>query len=182
MGGCGSFIKQYIKNGAASLRRVSEKEGSMKILIALIATVALILSSHSQINKEKTIVTRPKVKVEKVSKVLKRKIAKKVTPLTPCQYADKLLAENFDATQIHTAKAVMRAESGCNAQAYNGSNSDGSNDAGLMQINSVHCPHLIRCEDRTNPVKNIKAARQIYNGSGWSAWSSYNSGAYIRFK
>ncbi|NCU40901.1 hypothetical protein EOL73_04045 [Candidatus Saccharibacteria bacterium] len=72
------------------------------------------------------------------------------------------------------------AESGGNNQAYNDSNFDGSNDAGLMQINSIHTPHLISAEDRFNPSKNIETAFKIYQSSGWRAWSAYNSGAYIK--
>ena len=34
--------------------------------------------------------------------------------------------------------AIAQAESGCNPEAVNTSNSDGSTDTGLMQINSIH--------------------------------------------
>lgn len=75
------------------------------------------------------------------------------------------------------------AESGGNHKAYNGTmNSDGSNDAGLWQINSIHVHSgLIGDKDRFDPVKNSKAAHAIYKGSGWRAWSAYNSGAYLKY-
>lgn len=68
-----------------------------------------------------------------------------------------------------------------------GLNSDGSNDKGLMQINSIHTPHLISDLDRFDPAKNVAAAYAIYQGAakrtgnGWTAWSSYNSGKYAKF-
>jgi len=74
------------------------------------------------------------------------------------------------------------AESGGNHMSYNPSNSNGSNDAGLMQINSIHVNSgLIGSEDRFDPIKNLAAAYAIYKGSGFKAWSAYNNGAYERF-
>lgn len=77
--------------------------------------------------------------------------------------------------------AVMRAESGCNQQAYNAANYDGSSDAGLFQINSVHCPGLISSQARFEPSANVKAAYAIYMGSGWNAWTTYTNGAYQKY-
>lgn len=73
------------------------------------------------------------------------------------------------------------AESRGNALAYNGHNSNGSNDAGLMQINSIHVKSgLISDQDRFDANKNMAAAYRIYKGSGFKAWSSFNSGAYLK--
>lgn len=68
------------------------------------------------------------------------------------------------------------AESGGNPNAYNGSNYDGSNDAGLMQINSIH-----GVKNRFDPQTNMDAAYTIYRSSGWRAWSAYNNKRYERF-
>jgi len=74
------------------------------------------------------------------------------------------------------------AESHGNPQAFNPSNSNGTNDAGLMQINSIHVQSgLIGDQERFNPQENMRAAYAIYNGSGFRAWSSYNSGAYNKY-
>lgn len=77
----------------------------------------------------------------------------------------------------------MRAESGCNTLADNtGLNADGSNDKGLMQINSVHVASgLITDQARLDPAENIRAAYAIYQGSGWNAWVAYNNGSYLQF-
>lgn len=84
---------------------------------------------------------------------------------------------------VRIAMAVMQAESGCNPESDNtGLNSDGTNDKGLFQINSIHIKSgLIADKQRKDPVKNIKAAYAIYRGSGWMAWSAYNNGSYTKF-
>lgn len=75
----------------------------------------------------------------------------------------------------------MQAESGCDPSAYNGANSNGSNDAGLFQVNSIHVKSgLIGSDERFNAEANVRAAYAIYQGAGWSAWSAYNNGAYLR--
>lgn len=81
-----------------------------------------------------------------------------------------------------TAYAICMAESGGNPRAFNGKNRNGSNDAGLMQINSIHVRSgLIGDEERFDPHKNLEAAYAIYRGSGFKAWSAYNNGAYKKF-
>lgn len=77
----------------------------------------------------------------------------------------------------------MRAESGCNPSADNtGLNRDGSNDKGLMQVNSIHVRSgLISDSERLDPHKNIGAAYKIYLGQGWRAWSAYNNGGYKKY-
>jgi len=81
-----------------------------------------------------------------------------------------------------TAKAICLAESGGNPLAYNPSNRNGSNDKGLMQINSIHVKSgLIGDDERFNPQKNLDAAYAIYKGSGFKAWSAYNNKSYVRY-
>lgn len=75
------------------------------------------------------------------------------------------------------AMAVMHAESGCNPTA-----SSPTCDHGLMQINCVHSAavggNLALLND---PATNIRVAFAVYSGAGWSAWTTYTSGAYLRF-
>jgi hypothetical protein len=74
------------------------------------------------------------------------------------------------------------AESGGRADAFNGSNSNGTNDAGLMQINSIHVTSgLIGDLERLDPELNMRVAYAIYKGSGWSAWAAYNNGSYLKY-
>lgn len=93
------------------------------------------------------------------------------------------LIERYD-WDIDVAMAVMKAESSCNPRAYNGTmNKDGSNDAGLFQVNSIHDA----TSARFNPTHNIALAHRIYksrakwDSSGWKAWSVFNNGRYLQF-
>lgn len=66
------------------------------------------------------------------------------------------------------AIAIAKCESGLRPEAYNGKNSNGSNDSGLFQINSVHGVSKRFLQD---PLINTLIAKEIYDGRGnWSAW------------
>ena len=79
---------------------------------------------------------------------------------------------------VQIAMAIMRAESSCNPSAYNGTlNSDGTNDAGLFQINSVHDATSARLD----PETNVRLAYKVYVSQGWSAWSVFNNKRYMAF-
>ena len=103
-----------------------------------------------------------------------------MTPIGGCESYRPLINQyNWNTT---VAMAVMQAESGCRADAFNGSNYDGSNDAGLFQINSIHVQSgLISEQGRLDAAQNIKAAYAIYSGRGWNAWSAFNNGRYAQF-
>jgi hypothetical protein len=86
------------------------------------------------------------------------------------------VTEGGNPAQAATAAAVAMAESSGNANASN-SNSNGSTDRGLWQINSVH-----GTQSTYDPVANAQAAIAISNnGSDWSAWVTYTTGAYHQF-
>lgn len=78
---------------------------------------------------------------------------------------------------VSIAAAVMQAESGCNPSA-----SSPTCDHGLMQINCVHAAavggNLALLDD---PATNVRVAYQVYSGAGWSAWTTFTSGAYLRY-
>ena len=71
--------------------------------------------------------------------------------------------------------AIMMAESSCDPNAFN-TNSDGSNDMGLFQINSVH-----NKPNRNNPELNVRYAYQIYKSQGLKAWVAYTNKSYLKF-
>lgn len=81
------------------------------------------------------------------------------------------------AWNVDVAMAIMHAESGCNPTA-----SSPTCDHGLMQINCVHSAqvggNLALLND---PATNVRVAFAVYSGAGWRAWTTYTSGAYLRF-
>jgi len=81
-----------------------------------------------------------------------------------------------DRSKADIAAAVAQAESGGNPGASN-KNSDGSIDRGLWQINSVHGSLSV-----FDPAANARAAIKISsNGTNWSPWVTYNTGAYRKY-
>lgn len=81
-----------------------------------------------------------------------------------------------NAASADTAAAVALAESGGVPTASN-SNTDGSIDRGLWQINSVH-----GSLSTFDVAANTKAAIKISNnGSSWSPWVTYTTGAFRKF-
>lgn len=92
-------------------------------------------------------------------------------------------------------RAIAHVESGGNPKALS-RNSDGSEDIGLMQINSVWLPKLasfgIRRKDLLDPCTSIQVGAWVLSlnvrryGETWRAVGAYNSGrhekreAYVR--
>src|SRR5690242_17260338 len=89
----------------------------------------------------------------------------------------------FPESEIATGVAIARAESSWNPNAFNGSNRNGSSDAGLWQINTIHrnAPYYPR--NLNDPLQSTQAAFAIWKNAGgrWTPWSVYNSGAYRQF-
>lgn len=84
-------------------------------------------------------------------------------------------------------QAIAVVESGNRIDALNTSNSDGSRDIGLMQINSSHLPRLLKLgitEQRllSEPCLSIEVGASILAefiqrfGYNWTAVGSYNAG------
>ena len=78
---------------------------------------------------------------------------------------------------VKVAMAVMKAESGCQTNAL-GHNTNGTNDAGLFQVNSIHDA----TDKRYDIEYNVALAYRIYKDrrswdiSGWKAWSACLNG------
>jgi Lysozyme like domain len=74
------------------------------------------------------------------------------------------------------AAAIATAESGGNSAAYD-NDSNGSVDRGLWQINSVH-----GSQSTFDVMGNARAAVAISNnGTNWSPWVTYQTGAYLKY-
>ena len=104
-----------------------------------------------------------------------QQVAVEATGVGGCERFRPLVAKyNWN---IDIAMAVMNAESGCRETAV-GNNTNGTNDKGLFQINSIHDA----TDNRFDPARNIELAYRIYESrsrwdtSGWKAWSVCLSG------
>lgn len=97
--------------------------------------------------------------------------------LSDSQIAAVLRTAGFPADQIGIGVAIAKAESGGRTDALNTKNRNGSWDAGLMQVNSIHGYSQRQLFD---PTFNASASLKIFRaaGSKWTPWSTYNNGAY----
>ena len=73
----------------------------------------------------------------------------------------------FPWGELHTAVAVAYAESDGDPRAVN-RNRNGSRDAGLWQINSIHGFSNLK-----NPQVNAEAAFYVWETQGWTAWYAH---------
>lgn len=176
----------------------------MKLLLALLVTLALIFTpsserklnntvADSKIDKEsRVVVTNSSKKEKKQAKPVKKKTVHEgtVTPLVTssapnCDAHDKLLARYF-GDDIRIAKAVMQAESGCRSDAvgdghltYVENGITYGMSCGLFQIR--YLPGRKSCETHKQPEQAIRTAAEMWRTSGWQPWSAYLNGSYIKF-
>jgi hypothetical protein len=115
------------------------------------------------------------IKVEQVQEVAEEPSS--IKPEEPA--TTEQLIRNIFGEEANVAIAIAEAESGLRAEAVN-TNRNGSIDRGLFQINSIHCKKF-DCTRLFEREYNIEAAKQIKEGSGWTAWSTYKSGKYRKY-
>lgn len=95
--------------------------------------------------------------------------------LTPIQIGKYAKQAGFIGNNLVIAIAVSLAESGGNIEASH-TNSDGSVDRGLWQINSIH--RQFTPSRLFEPAYNASAAYTISGGFNWNPWVTYTTGAY----
>lgn len=100
---------------------------------------------------------------------------------------DILYKAGFRGNALSMAYAIVMAESGGRASAFNGDTSTGDQSYGLFQINMLGAmgPErrrqygLSSNEDLFDPLTNAKVAFKMSNGGkNWNPWSTYKTGAY----
>lgn len=92
----------------------------------------------------------------------------------PCgEWFPTALEAGWSAAEWPTVGAIMERESQCTPSAVN-HNANGTVDRGLMQVNSVHRGWLadvgITLAMLLDPWNNLRAARLLYERSGWAPW------------
>lgn len=115
--------------------------------------------------------------------------AKKAYASEPKIEADKegvesLISKHF-GEYADKAIACFRTESGLRPTAFNGKNKNGTWDAGVAQVNQIHCPKLgltgeVCKQALFDPETNLALAYQIFKGRGYnfSAWYGKGCRAY----
>lgn len=94
---------------------------------------------------------------------------------------DILYKAGFRGDALSMAYAIVMAESGGRANATNSVGNSAGTDRGIFQINSYWHSEVSDAE-AFDPLRAAKAAFRIsHGGRNWSAWSTYNNGAYKKF-
>jgi hypothetical protein len=100
--------------------------------------------------------------------------------LSAAQARSYAAAAGFSGQALSTIVAIAQAESSLNTQAQH-TNGDGSIDRGILQINN-RWHHDIDNNCAFSPDCAFRAGFSISRGGrDFSAWSTYSSGAYLRF-
>jgi cell wall-associated NlpC family hydrolase len=96
----------------------------------------------------------------------------------------------FSGQSLNMAYAIAMAESGGNAQAFNGNTSTGDQSYGLFQVNMLggmgpewrQTYGLSSNDDLYDPVKNAEVAYKMSKGgTDWSPWSTFKRGDYKKY-
>jgi len=98
-------------------------------------------------------------------------------------HARELTVEEYVCTKdwdCKTALAVAKAESGMRCDAQN-VNTNGSVDAGLWQVNSIHLKKGWKLADLLDCFKSTDYAYELYQAQGFSPWVAYSSKAYLKY-
>lgn len=87
------------------------------------------------------------------------------------------LVNNYSGWDKRVAYAVCMAESGGNPNAANWNDNHGScmGSFGLFQIGCIHAGASF--DGKTN----VETAYRLYKSSGWSPWTTYTSGKYLKY-
>lgn len=86
------------------------------------------------------------------------------------EWHDLALSVGWPAEEWQTLSAIIRRESNCQPDAWNGA------DAGLLQINQIHKTWLADMgwshpDDMFDPTNNLTFGFRLWQASGWQPWS-----------
>lgn len=105
------------------------------------------------------------------------------------QVATLLRQAGFPEEVVPTMVAIAHGESRLNPKAFNPDVSTGDQSYGLFQINMLGDMGPARRkqfgiasnEELYDPVKNVQAAKAIYDSQGLKAWGAYNNRSFQQF-
>lgn len=96
---------------------------------------------------------------------------------------------NLDLGDANVGAAIGEAESGFDYRVINDTPATGDYSVGIWQINYYGSLYASRTAAYGTPKQLVAggapaqaiACVGVFRGSGWTAWSTYNSGAYLKF-
>lgn len=174
--------KMYYK---AVLKKEFYKKKDLKKLtwpILFLLSIPLMIIALN-ISSENTTVEAIQIQEERIEEVNE---VEETSEVTKEYIYEGVCSEWYDLVSqydwnVEEALAIMRAESSCNPYSFNDTlNYDGSWDAGLFQVNSIHGKDK---DWLMIPENNVQEAYNIYlrAGRSWTPWSVYNNGRYLQF-
>ncbi len=86
--------------------------------------------------------------------------------------------------QLETMTAIAAAESSLRVDVTGARNSNGTEDYGLLQINSMYVtgsPHWDRARLLSDPAYNAACAYALFKGQGYGAWAAYTGGHHLKY-
>jgi len=100
--------------------------------------------------------------------------------LSAAQVAALVKQAGFPAGDHVIMVAIARAESGFRTDAVSPTNTNGTVDRGLFQLNSVHGYDPSRLV--SDATYNTQCAKAIYDRQGLRAWTTYTTGAWRQYE
>lgn len=99
------------------------------------------------------------------------------------------LFDKYFGKDSRIIRAICKSESGLKADSMNKTlNKDKTWDIGYCQINvdwnAKYIPGETRAEkieNLKNPETNVMVAKRVYDSQGWTAWSDFKNGKYLRY-
>jgi hypothetical protein len=101
-------------------------------------------------------------------------IEKPIVYAVGCELYRSLISQY--SWNVNVAMAIMQAESGCNPNAANWTDSHSTckGSFGLFQIACFSGQVY-------DPAQNISIAYQKYQARGWQPWGAYTNGSYLKY-
>jgi hypothetical protein len=93
--------------------------------------------------------------------------------LTEMQVYNYAGEAGFNQAEAKTMVCIAKHESAFDPKAINTSNSNGTTDYGLYQINSIWDGKGCRIDKLLDPAYNTACAKRVYDIQGFTAWVAY---------
>lgn len=138
------------------------------IILLLLAIAAMVILPHKWKDEQ---IARLEAGFKVYAQVPEREYVKPPLADETTQEAMIKVIRKVWRRDWQTGVAIAKCESGLRPDAFNGHNTNGTWDAGLFQVNTIHG---IDKETLFNPYANAGYAYAIYNEQGVQPWYSSN--------